>query len=242
MTAEEAAQQARIRETVAAASALVGYLLAGDSLLSPRRAEQSGRIIQMSRIHDKSTANLPLPDESDAGFHRESPRDTPQSTSGEEVESPPPGGGGVPHDPHRRFFQDRAGITDDDFRAAPALLEPEDMRTVSPGRCPMSARPTGDSLLILPSAGDASAEQKFKITKAPNGQAGPLRRPARARFFSHLNGFYNFLKCGKGGTEFKHFRELQITDKHDRHEAHVIWKGLKKLLDTMFHEDQLLNR
>lgn len=81
-------------------------------------------------------------------------------------------------------------------------------------------------------------EQSFRAVqvKVPT-IASPIatRRPVRARFFSHINAFHNFMRCGNKGKEFDRLDDLQITDKHDRHEAHQIWKQLRKKMDTIFH-------
>lgn len=79
-------------------------------------------------------------------------------------------------------------------------------------------------------------EEAFKTTKlkVPEKSAAS-RRPMRSRFFTHLVGFNNFLKCGNKGRGFENLDQLQIMNKHDRHEAHETWKSLKEMLDTMFH-------
>ena len=61
------------------------------------------------------------------------------------------------------------------------------------------------------------------------------RRPMRSRFYTHLNSFHNFVRCGNKGRAFDTLEQLQIANKHDRHEAHEVWKSLKKTMDTMFH-------
>jgi len=78
-------------------------------------------------------------------------------------------------------------------------------------------------------------EVAYRATKvkAPEGTAA-ARRPVRARFMTHLVGFHNFLQCGNNGRPFGDLDGLQIAGKHDRHEAHEIWKQLKKTLDTLF--------
>jgi hypothetical protein len=80
-------------------------------------------------------------------------------------------------------------------------------------------------------------EGAYRATKLRVPEASAAnRRPIRARFYTHLNGFHNFLKCGNKGKSFSDLDQIQIANKHDRHEAHEIWKQLKKALDTLFHD------
>lgn len=86
-------------------------------------------------------------------------------------------------------------------------------------------------------------ELNYKATKLKISEGtASARRPLRARFFSHLNAFHNFLKCGNKGREFMGLDEMQVAGKHDRHAAREVWKQLKRKLDTLFHDADAADR
>lgn len=91
----------------------------------------------------------------------------------------------------------------------------------------------GESAGIAAIAQIAEAHRTVRLKVPENTVAA--RRPMRSRFYTHLNSFHNFIKCGNKGRSFDTLDQLQIANKHDRHDAHEVWKSLKKMMDTMFH-------